>query len=165
MNFTWEGQEAAARARSRLRAAFRRSALQATSGEDAAAALRAEVRGAVSDDLNMPRALAVVHKSVRSGIGGDVARALAAEWDTVLGVGLISEEDADGRGDGTREGDAKEVPVHVASMGREREARRRAGDYPAADALREKIRAAGYDVVDGPEGSVLLRKAEKDRRR
>ncbi len=54
MNFTWEGQEAAARARSRLRAAFRRAALQGTSGEDAAAALRAEFRGAISDDLNMP---------------------------------------------------------------------------------------------------------------
>ena len=161
MNFTWEGQEAAARARTRLRAAFRRSARQATSGEDAAAALRAEFRGAVSDDLNMPRALAVVHKSVRSGIGGDVARALAAEWDAVLGVGLISEAEDDG----TREGKAEEVPAEVASMGREREARRRAGDYPAADALREKIRAAGYDVVDGPEGTVLLRKAEKDRGR
>ena len=95
MNFTWEGQQAAARARSRLRAAFRRAAPKATSGEDVAAALRAEFRGAVSDNLNMPRALAVVHKAVRQGIGGDAARSLAAEWDAILAVGLLSEADAE----------------------------------------------------------------------
>jgi cysteinyl-tRNA synthetase len=165
MNFTWAGQEAAARARSRLRAAFRRAALQATSGDDAAAALRAEYRGAISDDLNMPRALAVVHKAARSGIGGDVARALAAEWDAVLGVGLFPEEDGDFEADGVREGKAEEIPVEIASMARERETRRRVGEYPAADALREKIRAAGYDVVDGPGGIALLRKMEEIRRR
>ena len=165
MNFTWEGQEAAARARSRLRAAFRRAALQATSGEDAAAALRAEYRGAISDDLNMPRALAVVHKAVRSGIGGDVARALATEWDAVLGVGLFPEADGYSGIDGVRAGESEEIPVEVASMARERETRRRACDYPAADALREKIRAAGYEVVDGPEGIAFLRKMEETRRR
>jgi len=165
MNFTWEGQEAAARARYRLRAAFRRAALEATSGEDAAAALRAEFRGAISDDLNMPRGLAVVHKAIRSGIGGDAARALAAEWDAVLGVGLLSEADGDGGANGVREGGEAEIPVEVASMARERESRRRAGDYPAADALREKIRAAGYDVVDAAEGKAVLRKRRETRRR
>jgi len=165
MNFTREGQEAAARARSRLRAAFRRAALQATSGEDAAATLREEFRVAISDDLNMPRALAVAHKAVRSGVGGDVARALATEWDAVLGVDLFSEAGGDSEVDAVREGDAQEIPVEIASMARERETRRRASDYPAADALREKIRAAGYDVVDVPEGVAFLRKSEMPRRR
>jgi cysteinyl-tRNA synthetase len=165
MNFTWEGQVAAARARFRLRAAFRRAALQAPSGEDAAGALREEFRGAISDDLNMPRALAVVHKAVRSGIGGDVARALAEEWDAVLGVGLLCEAADAGGVDGVREGEAEEVPIEVGSMMRERNSRRRAGDYPAADALREKIRAAGYDVVDVPDGIAFLRKIGETRRR
>jgi len=165
MNFTWEGQESAARARSRLRAAFRRAALQATSGEDAAAALRAEFRGAISDDLNMPRALAVVHKAVRSGIGGDAARALAVEWDAVLGVGLLSEAGGASESTGFDEGEREGVPSIVEAMARERETRRRAGDYPAADALREKIRAAGYDVVDGSGGGAVLRKLQETGRR
>jgi len=113
----------------------------------------------------MPRALAVVHKAVRSGIGGDVARTLAAEWDAVLGVGLFSEAGDDGAGDDVRKGEAGEIPDEVASMARERETRRRSCDYPAADALRDKIRAAGYDVVDGPEGNALLRNMEETRRR
>ncbi|MHB8940346.1 MAG: cysteine--tRNA ligase [Desulfobacteria bacterium] len=165
MNFTWEGQESAARARSRLRAAFRRAALRTTSGEDAAEASRAEFRGAILDDLNMPRALAVVRKAVRSGIGGDAIRALATEWDAVLGVGLLSEADGDREAIGICEGEAEKIPVEVATMAREREIRRRAGDYPAADALREKIRAAGYDVVDAAEGTAVFRKTRETRRR
>lgn len=160
MNFTWEGQEAAARARSRLRAAFRRAMLQATSGEDAAAALRAEFRGAISDDLNMPRAIAVVHKAVRPGIGGDAARALAEEWDAVLGVGLLSEADGDSELDGVREIEAEGVPPAVEAMARERESRRRERDFAGADALRKKIRSAGYDVADAAEGTAVLRKTQ-----
>jgi len=159
MNFTWDGQEAAARARSRLQAAFRRGALQATSGEVAAAALRAEFLDAISDDLNMPRALAVAHKAVRSGIGGDVARSLAAEWDAVLAVGLLSEADGGSEVDGVRAGEAEKTPVEVVSMARERDTLRAAGDYAGADALRGRIRAAGYDVVDaGVEPSRLVKR-------
>ena len=165
MNFTWEGQEAAARAHSRLRAAFRRASLQATSGEDAADVLRAEFRGAISDDLNMPRALAVVHKAVRPGIGGDAVRALATEWDTVLGVGLLSEAEAKSEATGAGEGEQEEVPPVVEAMARERETQRQARDYTEADSLREKIRAAGYDVVDAAEGTVVLRKMQETWRR
>jgi cysteinyl-tRNA synthetase len=165
MNFTWEGQEASARARSRLQAAFRRAARQATSGEDAADVLRAEFRGAISDDLNMPRALAVVHKAVRPGIGGDTARALATEWDTVLGVGLLSEADVQSGAEGAGEGEQVGVPPVVEAMARERETQRQARDYTEADSLREKIRAAGYDVVDAAEGTVVLRKMQETWRR
>jgi cysteinyl-tRNA synthetase len=87
-----------------------------------------------------------------------VVRALAAEWDAVLGIGLLSEADADSEVNGVREGEAARIPVDVEAMAREREARRRARDYPAADALREKIRAAGYDVVDAAGGTAVLRK-------
>jgi cysteinyl-tRNA synthetase len=161
MNFTWNGQEAAARARNRLQAAFRRAALRGTSGGTVAAALRAEFLSAISEDLNMPRALAVVHKAVRSGIGGDAARSLAAEWDRVLAVGLLSEADGDREAVGSREGEPEGIPDAVSAMAREREKRRRARDYTEADALREKIRAAGYDVVDAAEGAAFLRKMEK----
>ena len=159
MNFTWDGQEAAARARIRLQAAFRRAALQATSGEDTAAVLRAEFRCAISDDLNMPRALAVVHKAVRSGIGGNVARALAAEWDGVLAVGLLPEADAGSVPPGGSGGGPEGVPDAVAALARERDALRAAGDYAGADSLRERIRAAGYEVIDmGKETSRIVKR-------
>jgi len=158
MNFTWDGQEAAARARSRLQAAFRRAALRGTSGENVAAALRAEFLDAISDDLNMPRALAVVHKAVRAGIGGDAARSLAAEWDKVLAVGLLSEADGDREAVGSREGEPDGIPDAVSALARERDALRAKGDYARADVLRGRIRAAGYDVSDQGPGPGRLRK-------
>ena len=158
MNFTWDGQEAAARARSRLQAAFRRAALRGTSGENVAAALRAEFLDAISDDLNMPRALAVVHKAVRAGIGGDAARSLAAEWDKVLAVGLLSEADAGRIPPGGSRGEPDGIPDAVSALARERDALRAEGDYAGADALRGRIRAAGYDVSDQGAGPGRLRK-------
>jgi hypothetical protein len=48
-----------------------------------------------------------------------------------------------------------EIPAEVRRLADRREEARRSGDFPAADALREQIRRAGYDVVDGPGGPVL----------
>jgi cysteinyl-tRNA synthetase len=158
MNFTWDGQEAAARARIRLQAAFRRAALRGTSGGNVAVALRAEFLDAISDDLNMPRALAVAHKAVRSEIGGDVARSLAAEWDAVLAVGLLPEAGAGSEAAVVGEGEPEGVPDAVAALARQRGALRTAGDYEGADALRERIRAAGYDVSDHGMGPGRIRK-------
>lgn len=155
MNFTWEGQAAAARALARLRNAFGKAASRRTAGEDPAVALRDRFRSAVSDDLNLPRALSVAHDAVRSGAGGDVARALAGEWDRVLGVGLL-EETGGGR-------EAGAVPSEVEGLARERDALRRSGDYPAADAVREKIRALGYDVADAGKGPAAVRKSGEPR--
>ncbi len=65
------------------------------------------------------------------------------------------------------EGEDKRIAAARAAgkSARERETRRRAREYPAADALREKIRAAGYDVVDAAEGTAVLRKRRETRRR
>jgi len=144
MNFTWEGQAAAARALARLREAFRKAAERATAGEDAVEGLRDRFRAALSDDLNLPRALSVAHEAARSGIGGDAARALAAEWDRVLRVELLGET---GAAPGT-----EEAPAEIAALARERDAARRAGDFSAADSLRGRIRSMGYDVVDAGRG-------------
>jgi cysteinyl-tRNA synthetase len=103
----------------------------------------------------------------RSGLesGGDAARVLATEWDTVLGVGLLSDADGDREAVGVCEGEPEGVPPVVEAMARERGIRRRARDYAEADTLREKIRAAVYDVVDAAEGTVVLRKMQETRRR
>jgi cysteinyl-tRNA synthetase len=82
-----------------------------------------------------------------------VARRLAQEWDAVLAVGLLSGE--------AGKGAAEDVPEAVAEMAREREERRRARDFASADALRERIRAAGYDVADAAQGPASVRKRQR----
>jgi hypothetical protein len=48
-----------------------------------------------------------------------------------------------------------EVPAEVRALADRRAAARRAGDYAAADALRDRIHASGYRVVDTPGGWAL----------
>jgi cysteinyl-tRNA synthetase len=45
-----------------------------------------------------------------------------------------------------------EVPDEVRALAAEREGRRKARDFAAADALRDRIHELGFTVVDGPEG-------------
>jgi cysteinyl-tRNA synthetase len=50
------------------------------------------------------------------------------------------------------------VPDGVEALLRDRDAARAARDYARADALRDEIGAAGFDVVDAPGGSSLRRR-------
>jgi cysteinyl-tRNA synthetase len=147
MNFTWEGQAAAARAFARLKEAVAAPAAGDGADPDAAIAFRRRFREAIEDDLNLPRAVGAVHGAVHAGLGGKTLRELAAEWDAVLGLGLLS---------GAAE--KAPIPAEVADLAARREAARGARDFPEADALREKIREAGYEVVDVKDGPPRLRK-------
>jgi cysteinyl-tRNA synthetase len=48
-----------------------------------------------------------------------------------------------------------QVPDEVRALAAERDARRRAKDFAAADALRDRIAGLGFSVIDGPEGPSL----------
>ncbi|HEY6097391.1 MAG TPA: hypothetical protein VIU83_04990, partial [Candidatus Deferrimicrobium sp.] len=148
MNFTWEGQAASSRALARLREAFAGGKAGGGKAPPAAEAdaFRRRFRESMEDDLSAPRALGVVHEAARSGLPGGLLRTLADEWDAVLGVGLLPEAPPGA------------VPPEVVELAARREARRRDRDFPEADALRDRIRAAGYDVVDVKGGRSRLLK-------
>ncbi len=148
MNFTWEGQQGSAVALGRLRAAFRKAQGQEPGGPrgaaEAAQESRRRFREAVEDDLNLPRALAVVHEAARAGLPPGLLRELGREWDGVLGVGLLEEAEIPA----ATAAEAEAVPEEVARLVREREAARGEKRYADADRLRERIRALGYEVTD-----------------
>ncbi len=107
-------------------------------------------REAMDDDLDTPRATALVFDLVRRGNGlldaGDAvaARPLAAtvrEITGALGLELRTEE--------------AEVPGELLDLARQRDEARAAKDWSAADTLRDQIVAAGYVVEDTPTGTVV----------
>ena len=156
MTFTWDAQAASATALRRLREAF--AAGIAASPEGGRGIGREEYRRrfreAIGDDLNAPRALALVHEAARSGISGDDLRELAGEWDAVLGVGLLDRAGKKGAGEDAA---AEEIiPPDVIDLAARRDRLRKERRWAEADALREKIREAGYEVVDrkGEPGSL-----------
>ncbi len=103
---------------------------------------------AVDDDLDMPTALAVVRHTLRAGLDPDEARWLVLDADHILGLDLH-------RAVPTRAPD--ELPDWVQARLDARTVRRAAGDFAAADAIREDLAAEGWSVEDRSDGTSTAR--------
>ena len=110
------------------------------------APIRQRFRDALADDLNAPRATAVVWEVARSDTLGDVDRRdLLRAFDTVLGLRL-----AQGPADTTT--DEWEQDPQIDRMLAERQAARESKDWATADRIREEVAAMKIEIVDTPEG-------------
>jgi cysteinyl-tRNA synthetase len=154
LNYTQEALDAAATALNGIYEFVRRAAQAPTAAAAQAAqadtdtawlgAFEAQFQAAIDDDLNMPRALATVHDLIReANRRGAQAAALPLlfAWDAVLGLRL--EEEA--RREDTLGGE-------ITRLVQERQAARTAKDWARADAIRDQIKAAGYELEDTPQG-------------
>ncbi len=115
---------------------------------------------AMDDDLGTPAAVAAVHEVTREGnrlLAGGASDALRGAAGSVramldvLGVDPFDPHWAVGGSDDARLREA--VDVLVAGLLEQRAEARAAKDFAAADALRDRIKAAGIEVEDGPSGS------------
>ena len=96
----------------------------------------------LNDDLNMPRALAVVWDLVRSDLANDVKKATLLECDEILGLGISSWSIAE-----------LVIPDEVQQLVTDREAVRAAKNWAKSDELRDAINNLGYAVEDTPSGA------------
>jgi len=101
---------------------------------------------ALNDDLNMPRALAVVQQIMKSDVPDTVKHATVLDFDRVLGLGM------------DRLGRAEELPENVRKLIEARVKARKGRDFSASDALREEIHILGYEVQDTSEGMKVVKK-------
>jgi cysteinyl-tRNA synthetase len=118
-----------------------------------------EFAAALDDDLGVSQALAVVHAAVHEGnnalAAGDTEAAAAALASVramlgVLGLDPLAEPWASRGADE----DLREViDALVKAALAERQAARDHQDYAAADAIRDRLRAAGVLIEDTPEGA------------
>jgi cysteinyl-tRNA synthetase len=109
--------------------------------------LRTEFFAALAEDFNTPRALAAAFDWVREAnrAQGPVGDADLREMLGVLGLeNLLDVEQVD-------------VPAEAQSLLEQREQARAEREWARADALREQLRALGWELRDGPEGPELLR--------
>ncbi|MGE5257928.1 MAG: cysteine--tRNA ligase [Hyphomicrobiales bacterium] len=120
----------------------------AKGGEGSVGAINDAFRGkfleAVNDDLNMPRAMAVIQEMLKSGIPARDKNATILEFDRVLGLKL---DQAD---------KPEELPVEVAKLVEARRKARASKDFAASDRLRDEIQALGYTVKDTREGMKVM---------
>jgi cysteinyl-tRNA synthetase len=122
--------------------------------------LCAEFVAAMDDDLGTPAAVAAIHDVVREGNKllaagpSDALRGNAASVRAMLDVlGLDPEDPAYAASSGAADGKlTAAVDALVGGLLAERDAARAARDYAAADAIRDRIKAAGIEIEDTPNG-------------
>jgi cysteinyl-tRNA synthetase len=105
---------------------------------------------ALAEDFNTPKALASMFEWVREANRRDqsVGDSDLREMLAVIGLGELEPLSA--------VGDLAAIDAGAHVLAQEREQARRERDFQRADALREQIRARGWEVRDGPEGPELI---------
>jgi cysteinyl-tRNA synthetase len=136
VNFSVEGLAGADRALRQLR-----EKVAEWRGEGAVdAAWDERFREAIADDLDLPRAMALVSELVRSDLDPATKAATLLAWDRVLGLDL------------DRRPGTFSLPPGAAELIAEREEARAAKDFARSDRLRDELAALGVKVIDTPEG-------------
>ncbi|HEX5367055.1 MAG TPA: cysteine--tRNA ligase [Acidimicrobiales bacterium] len=110
-------------------------------------------RAAMDDDLQAPTATGLLFDLVRRANAALDAGDVAAAAPLAAAVGEI----AGALGLELRAGPVEPVPGEMAAWAAERDEARAARDWARADALRDRITAAGYVVEDTPAGTVVRR--------
>jgi cysteinyl-tRNA synthetase len=137
LNFTWESLDGAATALDRLRrAAFEWGAPGALDEGS-----MDKFTEQINDDLNMPRAVAVAWDVVKGGLPPATKKATLLQFDKILGLRLADWKP-------TKES----VPEEIVTLVQQRQQARQEKRWKDADALRDQIAAAGYEVKDTPQG-------------
>jgi len=135
MNFTFEALEGAQNALNKLR--------EEVSGWDkplvGCAQFEEEFLQAINDDLNMPKALAVVWELVKSDYLTSAKAETLFKFDKVLGLKLSEVE---------KRLKNEDIPQEVLSLIKERDTLRKEKRFHLADQLRNRIKKLGYDVED-----------------
>ena len=149
MNFTFAALISAQKALLRLRQALQESDRASDKQGDSsrgADSWRRRVWEAILDDLNIPAALAVAWELARSDEPAAVKRDLLLEFDRTFGLDL------------DRPVAPEPPPADIKTLIEERKGLRGRAVYPPADAIRERIVGKGYEVRDGREGCLVLRR-------
>ncbi len=144
MNFTWEALEAASTALKKLY----EIAGKLPEGEGYADKYEVEFLHVLNQDLNLPKALAIVWEMLRSDVSDAQKAAALKRMDEILGLEIFETAEK-----------MNKVPQSVYDMLNEREKLRKEGRFMLADQIRHKVEGMGFEVLDQKKGGVkVLRK-------
>ncbi|MDD5589971.1 MAG: cysteine--tRNA ligase [Candidatus Portnoybacteria bacterium] len=141
LNFTWESLNAASSALSSLYSAV----VSFPDGGVINAEHKKEFSEAIGDDLDTPRAIAIIWKLVKDGkIPAADKKATLLDFDRVLGLDLAKAK-------------AVEIPEEIKKLAQAREQMRKEKKWDEADELRQKIEAQGFEIQDSADGQKIIK--------
>ncbi|MBD9380552.1 cysteine--tRNA ligase [Achromobacter sp. ACM02] len=140
LRFSWASIGAAQTALNRLRQLHSGWSDGGGIDPDFAARFNAEL----NDDLNLPRALAVLWELVKSELPSATLKATVDSFDLVLGLGLRDWRPV-----------ASDIPESIRVLLGERAQAREAKNWAKADEIRKVLNTRGWRVEDGNDGQRL----------
>ncbi len=148
LNFTWEGLTASQNALNKLydlAKSFQVSRSMLSQEKDQKRIKYSEdFKAALSDDLNMPQALAVVWEAAKSNIPNEDKLDLLLSFDEVLGLKILENSQKE-----------KEISQEIKDLIEKRDKARNDKDFPKSDELRKQIEEKGFIVLDTPQGTQI----------
>ena len=160
MNFTWEALDSAGMALKKLQEIY------ALNKEDGAVSKikvgksvsqnktkeEKEMLLALSDDLNAPKALAVLWGALKNkNLSAKDKIILINYADCALGLKIYESSLI-------KKTLSEKIPAEIIKIADKREKLRQNNNYSAADAIRKKIEAKGYEISDKPKGYQIIKK-------
>ena len=106
---------------------------------------------AMNDDLGVPAAVAVIHEYVSAGNRGENTGPVVRKMLDVLGADPLSEQWRSATSQDARLHQALDVMIQDAMHARAQA--RSNKDWAAADAIRDRLKAAGIDIEDTADGA------------
>ncbi len=153
LNFTWESLAGAKHSLERLYECIR-VLLEKRRKSKKTRSLRAYqhvFERALADDLDTPKALAVIWKLIAEynarpdSFDAHEIRRLLYDFDAVLGLGFKSIKQ-------------EKIPERIRLLAEKREAYRKSKNWALADKIRGDINSAGFALLDTPEGVRIQKK-------
>jgi cysteinyl-tRNA synthetase len=144
-NFTWEALEASRNAYQKLKEymiAFRKQTNRSMLSEEKLHDIdlfRDQFTSAVSNDFQIPQALAITWEVVKSNIPSTDKFDLLLEFDQIFGLKLSEVQEII-------------IPEEIRELAKQRQTEKEKGNYTAADALRSQISQKGYRILDTKDG-------------
>lgn len=150
-SFTWKAMQGAAAGHRRL--VRRAIAARDAGGSPDLPSIEPHLHrfwAALADDLNAPRALAVVWDAVRAVDLGPAERwAFLLDADRALGLALEAAVDA--------QADESGSDYRIDALVAERQTARAARDFIRSDLIRDQLAAGGIELIDTPAGTTWRR--------
>jgi cysteinyl-tRNA synthetase len=144
LNFTWEGISSAKVSYDRLLAAVQSHKNGGVCGPQQMAAETAgrEMREAVLDDLNIPKALGLLWNLVKQPEKSRAVYDAVMEIDKVLGLRL----------DSVPQTEEADLPAEIQTLIERRQAVKAEKNWAESDRIRDEIKSMGYELMDTKEG-------------
>jgi cysteinyl-tRNA synthetase len=147
MEYSDEGIEAARNGLLHLQNQVRQiAAAEADNETSVNAEFKNKFAETLNDDLNMPRAMAIVQEMLKSKISVAQKYSTIMDFDRVLGLRLdeLAQDQA--------------LPAALQKLVDARQQARKEKDFATSDQLRTEIEALGYQVQDTPDGMKIVKK-------